>query len=359
MKYKLYSALGLNKNSNPTQDEIKRAYKKMAMEYHPDKNKDNPSAEEKFKEVSNAYAVLSDDSKKRVYDQVGDDGYNEGDNADHFSSRMNHADIFEHFFGGNNPFANHFGFDIREQMFNNQQNCQSVHKQISISLDEAYEGISKLMTISITKNCLSCIKQCNNCNGTGQIKQVRHMGILTQIFTGRCDKCNGQGQIINAKKSCTECEGNGQYTKEMQAHLTLPKGVHTGYKTVFPEMGEQPSKPNQKAGDLILEVIVAEHPVLKRNGNDLYYKCDLTFIESITGKEIAIPYFKDTVKLNTNMFGVVYPTKQYMIEKKGMPIIETNNFGNMFIEFNINYPKIKNKTNVEELERLLRDTFQL
>ena len=80
MKFKLYSALGLNKNSNPSQDEIKKAYKKMAMEYHPDKNKDNPNAEEKFKEISNAYAVLSDDSKKRVYDQVGDDGYNEGDN---------------------------------------------------------------------------------------------------------------------------------------------------------------------------------------------------------------------------------------------------------------------------------------
>lgn len=366
MTYKLYSALGLNKQDDPNQNEIKKAYKKMAMEYHPDKNKDNPGAEEKFKEISNAYDILTDDEKKRVYDQVGDEGFERnGGNApeDPFGgfSRgpMQHADIFEHFFrGGHNPFASHFGFDFGDGGGGgNSAPCASVHKQVNISLEEAFEGVNKTMTITITKYCHSCMSKCVNCNGSGVVKQIKHMGILTQVFQGRCDRCSGVGYMIDAKKSCSECSGNGKYTKEVNAHLTLPKGIASGFKTAFPDMGEQPKNPSQKAGDLILEIVIDKHPVFKRVDNDLHYKCDLTYIESVTGKEITIPYFKETIKLNTNKFGVVHPKKSYVLEGKGMPILDGNNMGNMVIEFNINYPKIKNKDKIPELERLLREIF--
>lgn len=371
MTYKFYNVLGLTKQDNPSQSEIKKAYKKMAMEYHPDKNKDNPDAEEKFKEISNAYDVLTDDEKKRVYDQVGDEGFERnGGNApqDPFGggsfggfSRgpMHHADIFEQFFrGGHNPFASHFGFDFGDGgSGSHTSTCASVHKEIHISLEEAFEGMNKTMTISVTKYCHSCMSKCTNCNGSGIVKQIKHMGILTQVFQGRCDRCSGAGYMINAKKSCTECGGNGKYTKEVNAHLTLPKGIVSGYKTAFPEMGEQPKNPTQKAGDLILEIIVENHQIFKRINNDLHYKCDLTYIESVIGKEISIPYFKEVIKLNTNKFGVVHPKKQYIIEGKGMPILDSNNMGNLIIEFNIHYPKIKNKDKIPELEKLLKETF--
>jgi DnaJ family protein A protein 2 len=363
MTYKLYSALGLNRNNNPDQNEIKKAYKKMAMEYHPDKNKENPKAEEKFKEISNAYAVLADEEKKRIYDQVGDEGYAEREGMSQ-GNNMNHADIFEHFFRShNNPFAQHFGFDFDEMRGNNHnnhnKNCASIHKQLNISLEEAFEGVNKNMNISVTKYCMNCMTTCVNCNGTGVVKQIKHMGILTQVFQGRCDKCSGAGHSINGKKSCSECNGNGKYSQDMHANLSLPKGVASGIKTAFPELGEQPRTPNQKPGDLILEIIVNEHSLFRRNQNDLHYKCDLTYIESIVGKDIVIPYFKESIKLNTNMFGIVYPGKSYMIENKGMPIVDTNKFGNMYIEFDINYPKIKKIDKVSELEALLRETFQL
>ena len=265
--------------------------------------------------------------------------------------------IFEHFFrGGHNPFS-HFGggFDFDEQPHNAQ--CAPIHKSITISLDEAYEGVSKNMSINITKYCHTCMKKCNNCNGSGTVKQIKHLGILTQVFTGRCDRCGGVGHMIEAKASCKECNGNGKYTKDINAHLSLPKGIHSGYKTAFPELGEQPKQPNQKAGDLIIEIVVHDHPQLRRNGHDLHYKCDLSYIESVVGKDIEIPYFKETIKMNTGTFGVVYAGKQYVIEGKGMPVLEKNTKGNMVLEFLITYPKIKNKDKIPELEKALKEVF--
>jgi DnaJ-class molecular chaperone len=352
--FKLYSVLGLDKNSNPGHSEIKNAYKKMAMEHHPDKNKDNPAAEDKFKEISNAYAVLSDEEKRRIYDQTGDEDYDKSR-----QQRMHHphGDIFEHFFrGGHNPFS-HFGFDFDDNIGGDNRQCASIHKNISITLEEAFQGVNKNMSISITKYCLNCMKKCANCNGNGVVKQIKHMGVLTQVFTGKCDKCNGLGHMIDAKPSCKECSGNGKYTKEVNAHLGLPKGIHTGYKTAFPEMGEQPKQPNQKAGDLIIEIIVEDHPSMRRNGNDLHYKSKLSYIESVIGKDIEIPFFQETIKMNTNTFGVVYPGKSYVVEGKGMPILEKSTKGNMIIEFEIKFPKIKNKEKLPELQKVLKETF--
>jgi len=368
MTHKLYTALGLNRNNNPSPNEIKKAYKKMAMENHPDKNKGNPKAEEKFKEISNAYEILSDEKKKNIYDQVGDDGYKERQERGH--PDMDHSDIFERFFrGGGHPFGRGgmpggpggFGgspFDFEDE---NRQ-CPTVTKGMNISLEDAYNGINRTITINVTKFCHDCTKMCANCNGQGVVKQVKSLGVFTQIFTGNCDKCNGVGTIPSGNNSCKECGGKCKYSKELNAHLNIPKGINNGYKTSFPGMGEQPKTSKMKAGDLVIEFRVAEHPNFTRKGNDLYYKCELSFIESMIGKDIKIPYFKEMININTNMFGVVYPGKEYLIEGKGMPILNTQRKGNMFIEFVIRYPKLKNKENkekLEELSALLKETYQL
>lgn len=355
MTYNLYNILGLDFNSHPSEDDIKRAYKKKAMTYHPDKNKDNPQAVEKFQELSNAYDILSDPNKKRVYDQVGDEGYNnQNDNDMH---HMNHADIFEHFFKSrNHPFAHHFGFGFDEERENT--GCKDIHKVFSVSLEDVFYGIQKNISLNITKYCHDCMKKCENCNGTGYIKQMKNLGIITQVFTGNCPECNS-GFKNSCNKSCSKCQGKGKFTKEVHAQLSLPKGINNGFSTVFEKMGEQAKTPSQKPGNLILEIQVSEHPVFKRNGNDLYYKCNLTYIESVIGKVINIPYFDKEFEVNTNIFGVVQTGKHYLIQGKGLPIIDTKNFGNMYIEFDIRFPKIKNMEKVNDLTKLLKEVFDI
>jgi DnaJ-class molecular chaperone len=360
--YKLYSMLGLDRNAS--QDDIKKAYKKLAFEYHPDKNKGNADAEAKFKEISNAYNVLSDEKEKANYDRCGDGAYNGADSGN--ANFRSHQDIFEAFFRGTGgPFGGHFSDPFEEQFFNfggqrhsnNVSKCASIQKTITLTLDEVYSGVNKNMVISVKKFCLSCNKKCHKCDGRGHVQQIRNLGIIQQIFQGPCDKCEGAGTVIDAKSSCKECQGKGTYSKDQNTTLIIPPGVDENYQTFFPELGEQPKTSNQKPGDLHLNIRIEEHKHFQRKGNDLHYKCDISFIDSIIGKDISIPYFKEAINLNTKMFGVLAHHKKYLIEGKGLPIINTNNKGNMYIEFNINYPKMKNADKVEELKKVLQETF--
>ena len=353
MGFKLYETLGLDRNTNPSEKEIKKAYRKLAMDFHPDKNKGNVEAEAKFKEISNAYDTLSDEKKKRIYDQTGDEGFNNHNGNDDFERR--HHDIFEQFFSRKHPF-NHFGFN-QEERENTQ--CNTLHKKMNISLKDAYDGVNKNFTIQIHKYCHDCMKKCNNCNGEGTIKQVKSMGIFTQIFTGNCDTCSGSGFKLSRNASCGKCKGEGNYKQEISANLNLPKGINNGYKTSFPEMGEQPKSGSKKAGDLVLEINIQEDDVFKRNGNDLYHVSKISFIHSIVGTTIHIPYFTETLDVDTKTLGVVHPGKQYMIEEKGMPILNTSKKGNMFVEFKIIYPKIKSGEKLDVLEKVLNETFYL
>ena len=317
--YKLYNILGIDRNAS--QDDIKKAYKKLAFEFHPDKNKGNSEAETKFKDISNAYNILSDENEKSKYDAVGDNQYNNGNGGQNQNFR--HQDIFEAFFKGRGgPFGGHFddGGGFEEHFFNfgmggrgsqGPKKCASIEKTISLSLDEVYEGVNKNMVITLRKYCHNCNKTCNKCDGRGIIQQMRNLGIMQQIFQGQCDKCEGSGVIIEGKPSCKECNGKGIYTKDQNATLIIPPGVDEAYKSVFPDLGEQPKTSNQKAGDLFLNIKLEEHKSFIRKGNDLHYKCDISFIDSIIGKDISIPYFKENIMLNTKIFGVLAHHKKY------------------------------------------------
>ena len=358
--YKLYKILGVDKNSS--QDDIKRAYKKLAMENHPDKNK-NPGAEEKFKEISSAYNVLSNADERRNYDEAGDQNYNNGSGQE---VNRNPHDIFEAFFRGRGgPFGGGHGFD--EDMFSfgtgggnrGPKKAQSIEKTFVFNLDEIYEGINKDLNINIRKFCHKCNKKCSKCDGRGVMQKIVSMGFMQQIFQGPCENCEGSGITIEGKADCKQCCGKGFFNEDKKATLIIPKGIDENYKTAFPELGEQPKIPNIKPGDLIIHIKIDEHKQFIRKGNDLYFKTDISFIDSIIGKDIVIQYFKEKININTNIFGVISNGKNYLLEGKGMPILNTSNKGNMFIEFNISYPKIKNKDKIDELKSLLNDVFYL
>jgi molecular chaperone DnaJ len=342
MTHKLYDILGVQ--SNASQDEIKKAYKKLAFQYHPDKNPNNPEADARFKEISNAYSVLGDEAQKDRYDRLGDDNFNEsggGNDRTNVDIHEIFRSMFEGHHGGGDPFAEHFfgGFGRHRHQQNNK--CGNIHKVMNVNLEDVYNGINKNLTFKVTYFCKKCYKTCDICKGSGIIQQMIQMGPFTNIVSHPCHNCQGLGVLNMNNKNCQDCHGTGKYENENACNLSIPKGFEDGIRTVFNKLGEQPKKNNQEAGDLILELRINEHPHFTRKANDLYYKLNITLTESILGKDISIPYFDDTIKININQFGVINPNKQYIIKNRGLPIINTDKKGNLFLEFTIIYPKVE------------------
>ena len=356
--FKLYDTLGIDKNSS--ESDIKKAYHKLAMKYHPDKNKDNSEAEQKFKEISNAYNVLSNKEEKQKYDMYGDENYNNSGNSGHM---RNPHDIFEAIFknhrkgGFEDEFFGNFGGFGRGGEPRRPTKADSIQKTFSLTLDDVYNGVKKELNITIQKYCMECNILCPECDGKGSIHRIQNMGIMQTVFQTKCIKCEGSGNIIKGKMGCKICNGKGFYNKEKRATLIIPKGVDENYKTAFPELGEQPKNNNIKPGDLIIGIKIERHKDFERKGNDLYYKKHISFINSIIGEKFKIPYFKETIDVDTTNFGVVYNSKKYLVEGKGLPTLNGKSKGNMYIEFIINYPKIKNKEKVDKLREALNEVF--
>jgi DnaJ-class molecular chaperone len=337
MTHKYYDVLGVQKGCS--KDDIRRAYKKLAVQMHPDKGGDP----EKFKELANAYDVLSDDNKRNQYDQLGDTMFHEsGGGAGHpggFPGGIDPQSIFEQFFGGGGG-GFHFHRGPPMQVKKNDHN-----HEIGISLSDAYHGVQKTVKVCISKMCRACRETCNACQGKGSVMDMRRMGFLTQMMERPCDACDMTGFTVKPKQGCGECSGHGHTKTDNRIELQIPPGVQHGHTMVIPGLGDQALRDNEISGDLVFHIHVQKDPVFVRQGNNLVMNIPVSFVETMVGKEVNVPHFAGSFTVHTADFGVVQPDHVYKVQGKGMPN------GDLHMVFKVAYPSKK-------LSQEERDTLQ-
>jgi len=325
-----YKILGIEENASP--DEIKKAYRKLAVQYHPDKNPDNKEAEEKFKEISEAHEILSDSNKKSQYDNVRKYG-----NINDSFSQMD--DIL-----------NRFGFG-RGGMRRPNIKGQDLRVNIEVTLEEVYSGVSKTIKYKRRSPCNTCSgtggKQdaCSNCQGSGFAKEIiRDNYGNTQISMGLCGHCSGTGKII--KEPCTSCNGESWTLVDETIEINLPQGIEDGM--MFSKKGFGNHIRNGTPGDLIIVILEKPHNTFIRSGIDLTTNISLTYPELILGVEKEIKTIDGSIKINipTN----TKPNQVLRIRQKGLKI--NNNIGDLMLTINLEMPKVVNNEYKQLLEKL-------
>ena len=342
-----YDILGISKSAS--KEDIKKAYRKLALKYHPDKTKGDKSSEEKFKEASEAYHVLSDEKRKANYDQFGHaafEGASGGQGFGNFDFSSSFSDIFEDFFG--DSFGGGFGGASRRS--NNRGN--DLRYDLNISLEEAYKGLEKKIRYTTYQKCKECTGSgaekgskpitCNQCGGKGKIRS--NQGFFTIQQT--CHQCGGYGETIG--KPCKKCNGNGKVQSQENISVKIPKGVDDGTRIRLSGRGEAGSK-GASSGDLYLFISIDNHSIFKRSEENLYYELPITFSDAALGTTVEVPSIdggRSKIKVPA---GTQYG-KQLRLKGKGMPILRRNMFGDLYIKIVTEVPISLSKRQKELLE---------
>ena len=342
-----YDVLGVNKSA--TQEELKSAYRKLAVKYHPDKNPGDKSAEDKFKEASEAYGVLSDDSKKENYDNFGHAAFeNGGGNRGGFGgfSSADFSDIFEDFFGD-------FGGGRRSSRRSSNNRGSDLRYDLSITLEEAYSGKKKTIQFSTSEKCNNCKgngskpgsspDRCTYCGGNGRVRS--NQGFFTVQQT--CPQCAGSGEEIT--NPCQDCNGKGNKQTSKKISVTIPKGVDDGTRIRLAGKGEAGTR-GGTTGDLYLFINVKSHKLFKRSDVNLFFEFPISIADAALGTTIEIPTI-DGKKAKIKIPDGTQDGKQFRLKGKGMPFMRRGDFGDLYVQVKTEIPVYLNKEQKELLER--------
>lgn len=301
-----YEVLGVGRGASA--DEIKKAYRKLAIKFHPDKNPDDPTAEDKFKEAAEAYSVLSDDNKRQRYDQFGHAGVGgaSGGGAGGFGGGFTMDDIFSQFgdiFGDSSPFGDIFG----RQSGNGRRvrKGSDLRIKLKLNLEEVANGVEKKIKVKRHVTCNTCggngakngtsLTNCGTCNGTGQVRKVVSTMLGQMVSTTTCPNCNGDGKIISER--CDSCAGEGRLLQDDLITLNIPGGVAEGMQLSMSGKGNVPAR-GGVAGDLLIVIEEEEDPLLKRDGNNVVFDMHLSFIDAALGTSVEIPTIDGKARIN-------------------------------------------------------------
>lgn len=349
-----YEVLGVDKNAD--KKTIKKAYRKLAMKYHPDVNKEE-GAEEKFKELSEAYGVLSDDEKRQRYDQFGHAGMDGFSQEDIFNN-INFEDIFSGFgFGGGGQGG--FG-SIFEDLFGfggprNTGRGRDISERIELTLEEVATGVTKDMDIRHQKSCPHChgsraepgtdSKTCSQCNGSGQVRQVQNTPLGQFSTVSACPTCKGEGQII--EKPCSECHGSGLKSTVNKISIPIPAGVETGSKLRVAGEGDDGIK-GAPPGDLYVTIVVKDHDLFRRDGQNLYYDLPISYVQACLGSEVDVPTLDGTATVKIPA-GTQSGTT-FKLRGEGIKHVNWTGKGNLYVKVKVVVPKKLSDKQKELLE---------
>jgi molecular chaperone DnaJ len=360
-----YDILGVAKDA--TKEDIKASYRKLALQYHPDRNPDNKEAEDKFKEATEAYEVLSDDGKRQRYDRFGHDGIRGGQD---FGQYQNINDIFSMFgdiFGSRGGASGSIFDDLFAATSGRQGGARrsmgepgsDIKVRLPLSLEEIAQGVEKTIKLKRWRKCDTCngvgakpgsgTVACTACNGTGEIRQVSRSMFGQFINVSACATCGGSGKII--KDPCDTCKGEGRVQGETTIKVNVPAGVSQGNYIPLRAQGNA-GRRGGPAGDVLVVIEEKEHPYFQRQGNDIYYNLTISFPDAALGGEVTIPTLDGTA--NIGIEAGTQPGTQIRLRDRGIPNLNGYGRGELIVNVNVFVPtklSTKDKVALKELAK--------
>ena len=331
-----YEVLGVGRQA--ADDELKKAFRRLARELHPDINRHDPAAEDKFKEVAEAYEVLSDAERRAIYDRYGHEGLRTGGYEPSFGAFGNIGDIFEAFFGGGDV-GSMFGGRGRS----GPQRGRDVAVQVTLSLDEVLTGTSRELEFDVTGPCSHCngngaepgtpIETCSRCEGTGQLQSVARTVFGQVVRTHVCDRCGGDGRV--ARTPCKRCGGSGSEQQARTLTVDLPAGIDSGQRVRVSGRGHA-GGPGAPAGDLYVLVQVAEDARFERHGEDLVTRLDVPFTDAALGGSLPVPTLEGDEELE--VAAGTQPGTVARLRERGLPSLRGRRRGDLHVVMNVLIP---------------------
>lgn len=358
-----YEVLGVDKNASDT--EIKKAYRKLAMKYHPDTNPGNKEAEEKFKEANEAYSILSDPEKKQRYDQYGfagtDPNFGAGGGFGGFGGfeDVDLGDIFGSFFGGG------FGGGSSRRK-NGPRRGNDIEERVYLTFEEAAFGVKKKIKIYSVEKCDDCSgsgaqnpsdkQTCPACNGSGEVRNVQRTIMGQMVNVSPCNKCRGTGSIIT--NPCNKCKGKGLVKKAKTLDIDIPAGINNGQTVILRGAGDEGVNGGPR-GDLHVTVVIKRHEVFSRDGYDVHLTVPITFVQAALGADVEIPVLDPEKKYTPGKITFTIPEgtqpgKEFRLGGKGVPVVHSTARGDMIVTVQVEVPKNLTSEQKEALQNFAK-----